>query len=95
MMHWCSDETFLVLSLIPFIGVFFRKIHIWWHTRFNHQCHHVTHCEETHVEHVEATPPKRETLHYPKYLTEEDIDAEREKLLSYDFGGDEVDENKK
>lgn len=79
--HFCMDEVYMILAMIPFIGIFFRRIHLWWHTKFNHRCHHVEQCKETHVEHV----------HVKKlgYLTKEDIDAEREKILNYDFGDGE------
>lgn len=33
-MHWCSDETLMVLSMIPFIGLFFSRIHMWYHIKF-------------------------------------------------------------
>lgn len=49
-MHWCMDETLAVLAMIPFIGYFFRKLHIWWHKHFNHKCHEDG-CDETHLEH--------------------------------------------
>ena len=49
-MHWCMDETLAVLALIPIIGLFFRKIHTWWHKNHHHKCHE-PHCHEEHVEH--------------------------------------------
>ena len=39
-MHWCYQETEAVLALLallPFIGIFFRKIHGWYHLKFNHK----------------------------------------------------------
>ena len=66
--HFCMDEVLMIMAMIPFIGVFFRKCHAWWHSKFSHQCHHVTHCEEIHLEHKENLPSK------------EDIDEERERL---------------
>lgn len=32
--HWCADETLMVLSMIPFIGLFFNRIHMWYHIKF-------------------------------------------------------------
>jgi hypothetical protein len=49
-MHWCMDETLALLSVIPFIGYFFAKLHNWWHTKFGHKCHEDS-CQETHIEH--------------------------------------------
>lgn len=49
--HFCSDELFALMSLIPIIGIFFKKIHIWWHKKFNHKCHEKG-CEQEHVDHV-------------------------------------------
>lgn len=50
-MHWCTDETLMLLSLLPFIGIFFRKIHTWWHKNSSHKCHDDS-CNSDHVEHV-------------------------------------------
>ena len=33
--HFCIDELIAIMAMIPFIGIFFRKIHDWWHTKFN------------------------------------------------------------
>jgi hypothetical protein len=33
------DETLALLSVIPFIGYFFNKLHAWWHAKFHHKCH--------------------------------------------------------
>lgn len=49
-MHWCMDETLAVMALIPFIGIFFAKVHGWWHKHFHHKCHE-PHCHDEHVEH--------------------------------------------
>lgn len=49
--HFCMDEVLMIMAMFPFIGFAFRKVHVWWHTRFNHQCHHVTRCEDHHVVH--------------------------------------------
>lgn len=50
--HWCADETFMLLTMLPFIGFFFKKIHAWWHTKSAHKCHD-EHCDAAHVEHIE------------------------------------------
>lgn len=49
-MHWCMDETLAVLAMIPFIGYFFRKLHIWYHAKMGHTCHE-KHCDDVHAEH--------------------------------------------
>lgn len=49
-MHWCMDETLALLAMIPLIGYFFRKVHVWWHEKILHTCHE-KHCDETHAEH--------------------------------------------
>lgn len=48
--HWCADETFMLLSALPFIGFFFAKLHAWWHKKFHHACHKEG-CSSAHVEH--------------------------------------------
>lgn len=50
--HWCADETIALLSMIPFIGLFFARLHAWWHKKFHHPCH-TEGCQEAHVQHVE------------------------------------------
>jgi hypothetical protein len=34
-MHFCADEAILIMTAIPFVGIFFRtyaaKIHGWFH----------------------------------------------------------------
>lgn len=46
-MHWCIDETLALLSIIPFMGYFFGKLHAWWHVRFSHKCHEKN-CNQVH-----------------------------------------------
>jgi len=53
-MHWCMDETLAVLAMIPFIGYFFRKLHLWYHTKMGHTCHE-KHCDAAHAEHKVST----------------------------------------
>ena len=50
MPHFCMDEFIMLMAMIPFIGMFFRRMHVWWHKKFSHKCHEET-CNETHVEH--------------------------------------------
>jgi hypothetical protein len=71
------DETLALMAMIPFIGMFFRRAHAWWHAKFNHRCHHVVQCQEHHVEH--------EHKKIPGYITQEDMDADRERLSKVDF----------
>src|ERR1700722_15840619 len=49
-MHWCSDESLAVLSAIPVVGYYFRKLHIWYHNKSHHPCHEKQ-CNKTHAEH--------------------------------------------
>lgn len=37
--HFCMDEVLMFLAMIPFIGMFFRKLHAWWHKKINHASH--------------------------------------------------------
>lgn len=50
--HFCNDELLAILALLPFIGIYFKRLHAWWHKRSNHKCHK-DHCNSTHLEHVE------------------------------------------
>lgn len=70
-MHWCMDETLAVLALIPFIGIFFGRIHAWWHKHFHHKCHEET-CHEEHVEHTSYSPYDKEHWHQPEVISKED-----------------------
>jgi len=51
-MHWCMDETLALMAMLPFIGIFFRRIHHWYHQKISHKCHEKI-CEKTHTEHNE------------------------------------------
>ena len=53
--HFCSDELILLLSMFPFIGFFFKKLHSWWHKNSLHKCHE-EHCHDVHVEHIIEAP---------------------------------------
>lgn len=66
--HFCYDELLLIFSMLPFIGVFFRKIHAWWHSKLNHKCHEKA-CDSTHTEH---TAPVPFTLNFNKNIVIEE-----------------------
>lgn len=38
-MHWCGEETMLLMTAIPFLGVFFRRLHTWYHSKVKHLPH--------------------------------------------------------
>lgn len=38
-MHWCQDETFALMMLIPGLTVLVNRIRAWWYKK--HECHHV------------------------------------------------------
>jgi hypothetical protein len=76
-MHWCMDETLALLSVIPFIGYLFTKLHLWWHAKFHHRCHEEG-CLEVHVEHKEhqfdpGSPYHPDNWHKPVIVSEEDM----------------------
>ena len=50
-MHWCMDETLALLSVLPFIGYLFTKLHVWWHKKHHHPCHEEG-CHEGHTKHT-------------------------------------------
>jgi hypothetical protein len=49
------DEIIAFMAMLPFIGIFFRRIHTWLHGKLNHKCHEKT-CDDTHVEHIVPAP---------------------------------------
>jgi hypothetical protein len=61
------DETLALLSVLPFLGYFFSKLHAWWHSKFHHKCHE----ESCHDEHVEHYSPYGN--HGPESISEEDF----------------------
>ena len=71
-MHFCQDEALAIMSAIPAVGVFFKKIHAWFHKKTHHKCHEKD-CYEDHVEHKKIG-----------YLTKEDMDLERKRVLDND-----------
>ena len=85
--HFCSDELFMLMAMIPFIGIFFGKMHTWWHKHFHHKCHeegckaeHVEHCKmPAHIPHGKAGegqcdqhPYSPFGRHGHEHITEED-----------------------
>jgi hypothetical protein len=54
------DETLAVLAMIPFIGYFFRKLHVWYHSKLGHTCHE-KHCDAVHAEHPHTAPAPEES----------------------------------
>lgn len=44
MPHICMDEVLMFLAVFPFIGFYFKKVHLWYHTKFHHKPH--THKDE-------------------------------------------------
>ena len=54
-MHWCADETFMLMSMIPSIGMLFHRLHTWYHVKFGHKCHEKT-CDKKHIEHCYVLP---------------------------------------
>lgn len=39
-MHFCKDELFAILALLPFCGVMVTRLKVWWHHRFGCKNHH-------------------------------------------------------
>ena len=48
--HFCGGLDDLIyiplylLAMLPFVGVFFRRFHVWFHARFNLNKHKETDC---------------------------------------------------
>lgn len=59
--HFCADELFMLLAMLPFIGVFFRKFHVWWHAKVNHAQH------STRVIDVETRSPEEVVRFAPTF----------------------------
>lgn len=51
--HFCTDELIALMMIFPFIGILFKKIHAWYHTKIKHKCH-TEGCNDTHAEHEES-----------------------------------------
>ena len=39
MPHFCQDELLMLMAAIPIIGMYFNKIHLWYHNKFKHHSH--------------------------------------------------------
>lgn len=63
MPHICIDEVLMFMAMIPFIGVFFRKCHLWWHNKFQHTAHAQ---EYSPFERKELTYVNKEDMEYLK-----------------------------
>jgi len=37
--HFCIDEAMMIMAMIPFIGIYFKKLHLWYHTKVKHRSH--------------------------------------------------------
>lgn len=37
--HFCPDEVMAIMAAIPFIGVLFRRLHLWYHSKVKHKDH--------------------------------------------------------
>lgn len=61
MPHICIDEIMMLLAMFPFIGVFFRKLHVWWHAKVNHAQH------STRVIEVETRSPEDVARYAPTF----------------------------
>jgi hypothetical protein len=50
-MHFCADEMLMIMSMVPFVGAAFSKLHAWWHVKNGHHCHTDVSCKESHASH--------------------------------------------
>lgn len=53
MVHWCADETAMLLSSIPFVGFYIRKFHLWYSGKFPK---HKDNCHATGIDPIPAEP---------------------------------------
>ena len=73
-MHWCMDETLALLSLLPFLGYYFSKVHAWWHSKFHHKCHEEG-CASEHPDHSQYSPyDRKDPRNDMTHLSEEDAE---------------------
>jgi hypothetical protein len=52
-MHWCYQETealMMLLSAIPLIGFFFKRLHLKFHAKWKTICHKES-CNDKHMDH--------------------------------------------
>jgi len=79
-MHWCADETFALLALLPFVGIYFYRLHAWYHKKFNHKCH--THnCNEHHIEHIDYKSPVVSSISFDQ-ISDIDLEERRGKEIT-------------
>jgi len=49
-MHWCANETMALMAMLPVVGYLFRKIQVWYHSKFHKElpcaCEPCEKCEE-------------------------------------------------
>jgi len=41
--HWCQQETealLLLLSMVPLVGLYIKRLHAKWHLRHHTKCDH-------------------------------------------------------
>ena len=56
-MHFCHEELFALLALLPGLGYLVSRLRIWWHGR--HRCHHQ---EAVHGREDQADPTRQEEM---------------------------------
>jgi len=37
--HFCADELLMLMAMVPFIGMYFKRLHLWYHTKVKHKDH--------------------------------------------------------
>jgi hypothetical protein len=37
--HFCADEFLMIMAMLPFLGVAFKKLHTWYHAKVSHKDH--------------------------------------------------------
>lgn len=45
--HFCQDELYMIMAMLPFIGAFFRNLHAKYHSKHNHKPHVHEECYES------------------------------------------------
>ena len=69
-MHWCYNETLILMSIISFVGVSYRRLRAWYDVKFT-KCNHIK-CDNL-------------SIKYTGYCTKENMNEERIQILNYDF----------
>src|SRR5258708_1984532 len=81
MPHFCIDEWLILMATFPLIGIFFRKIHTWYHKANHHKCHQ----EGCQAEHVDHLPLEEELVPSPpdrKVISMEEVDDQFGQLIT-------------